>query len=108
MCGSQSGPGDGLILRCPAIEVDRASRMEVLAFVQECENIGRGEDAGMTCWFFMSYARADDKQGDEELIREFFDDLKSAVSIRVTDQSPPVAYLDQANLQPGDSWPDEI
>jgi FxsC-like protein len=82
--------------------------MEVLAFVRECENIGRGEDAGMTCWFFMSYARADDKQGDEELIREFFDDLKSAVSIRVTNQSPPLAYLDQANLQPGDSWPDEI
>src|SRR5262249_50432130 len=59
-------------------------------------------------WFFMSYARADDKQGEEELIREFYDDLKNAVSIRVTDQSLPVAFLDQANLQPGDSWPEEI
>jgi len=62
----------------------------------------------MTCWFFMSYARADDQHRDEELIREFYDDLKSAVSIRVTDQSLPIAYFDQANLQPGDSWPDEI
>lgn len=60
----------------------------------------------MTCWFFMSYARADDQHGDE--IREFYDDLNSAVSIRVQDQSPPIAYLDQANLQPGDAWPDEI
>jgi len=56
----------------------------------------------------MSYARADDQHGDEELIREFYNDLKNAVSIRVQDQSPPIAFLDQANLQPGDAWPDEI
>jgi len=62
----------------------------------------------MTCWFFMSYARADNEQGDENLIREFYDDLSSAVSIRLLDPSPPIAYLDQANLQPGDAWPDEI
>jgi hypothetical protein len=62
----------------------------------------------MACWFFMSYARVDDQHGDEELIREFYDDLKSAVSIRVQNQSPPIAFLDEANLQPGDPWPDEI
>jgi FxsC-like protein len=62
----------------------------------------------MTCWFFMSYARADDQQRDEHLIRNFFDDLKAEVEERVADQSPPIAYLDQANLQPGDVWPDEI
>jgi len=62
----------------------------------------------MTCWFFMSYARADDQHGDEELIREFYNDLKSAVSIRIQDQSPPIAFLDQENLQPGDAWPSEI
>jgi|WetSurMetagenome_2_1015567.scaffolds.fasta_scaffold29925_2 FxsC-like protein len=62
----------------------------------------------MTCWFFMSYARADDQQRDEHLIRNFYDDLKAEVAARVADQSPPIAYLDQANLLPGDSWPDEI
>jgi len=56
----------------------------------------------------MSYARADDQHGDEELIREFYNSLKEAVSKRVQDQSPPVAYFDQANLQPGDDWPDEL
>lgn len=30
----------------------------------------------MTCWFFMSYARADDKQAEEDLIGEFFRDLE--------------------------------
>lgn len=62
----------------------------------------------MTCWFFMSYARADDQIADEELIRKLFDNLKAEVAARVTDQSPPIAYLDQANLQPGDPWPHDI
>ena len=62
----------------------------------------------MNCWFFMSYARADDQQRYKHLIRTLFDDLKAEVAARVADQSPPIAYLDQANLQPGDLWPDEI
>src|SRR5262245_43021004 len=62
----------------------------------------------MTYWFFMSYARADDQIGEEELIRRFFDNLKAEVAARVMDQSPPIAYLDQANLQPGDLWPHDI
>jgi len=62
----------------------------------------------MTCWFFMSYARADDQHRDEELIRTFYDDLKAEVAVRVTDQSPPIAYLDQANLNPGDLWSVDI
>jgi FxsC-like protein len=56
----------------------------------------------------MSYARSDDQHRHEKLIREFYDDLKKGVSERVLDQSPPIAFFDQENLSPGDSWPDEI
>jgi FxsC-like protein len=56
----------------------------------------------------MSYARADDQHREEKLIRGFFDDLRAEVEIRVTDRSPPIAYFDEANLNPGDSWPQDI
>jgi len=61
----------------------------------------------MPCWFFMSYTRVDDPVG-EDGVRTFYDDLKAAVSARVQDQTPPLAYLDRENLKPGDSWPDEL
>lgn len=62
----------------------------------------------MACRFFMSYAHADDQPAEAGYVRTFFDGLTQAVLSRVEDQSPPVSYLDGANLQPGDSWPDEI
>jgi TIR domain len=62
----------------------------------------------VTCWFFMSYARADDQENEGALVRDFFDDLKAEVARRITDQSPPIAFFDQANLSPGDTWPKEI
>jgi len=62
----------------------------------------------MAWWFFMSYARADDQPRDAALVHSFFEDLKAEVAARVTDQSPPIAYFDQENLEPGDPWPNEI
>ena len=62
----------------------------------------------MTCWFFMSYARSDDQEREGALVRSFFDDLRAEVSRRVTDQSGPIAFFDEANLNPGDSWPRDI
>jgi FxsC-like protein len=56
----------------------------------------------------MSYARADDQHREAELIRGFFYDLRAEVEVRLMDQSPPIAYFDQANLNPGDSWPQDI
>ncbi len=62
----------------------------------------------MTCWFFMSYARADDQEGDAQLVRDFYDELKSAVSKRVQNPTPESAYFDQESLEPGDPWPNDI
>lgn len=60
------------------------------------------------CWFFMSYARADDQYRDAEYVRTFYEDLKSEVATKVKDQSGSMGFLDQANLKPGDPWPDDI
>lgn len=62
----------------------------------------------MTCWFFMSYARADDQHREAGYVRTFYDDLKAEVASKVKDQSPPIGFLDQENLKPGDPWPDKI
>jgi TIR domain len=62
----------------------------------------------MPCWFFMSYARADDQQRDTELVSEFFRDLEAQVAAGVTDQTPPLGYIDHHELQPGDPWPDDL
>jgi FxsC-like protein len=56
----------------------------------------------------MSYARADDQQYEGELVRGFYDQLKSEVAGKVSDQTPPLAFFDQENLQPGDPWSQEI
>jgi FxsC-like protein len=60
----------------------------------------------MTCWFFMSYARADNERG--EYVRDFYDDLKAEIASKVPDQSPPIGFMDEENLKPGDPWPVNI
>jgi FxsC-like protein len=62
----------------------------------------------MTCWFFMSYARADNDPQEGEYVRTFYDGLRKEVASKVTDQSPPIGFIDEKDLQPGDSWPVEI
>ena len=57
----------------------------------------------MTCWFFISYAHADDQHRNTEYVRTFYEDLKNEVASKVTDQSGLIGFLDQANLKPGDS-----
>ena len=53
----------------------------------------------MNCWFFMSYARVGDQQDDANLVRTFYDELKGEVASLVSNQTPPVGYLDQEDLE---------
>ncbi len=61
----------------------------------------------MSYRFFLSYARIDDRT--EQEVTAFFRDLEAKVASRIADPGgEPVAFMDQADLQPGEPWPEDL
>jgi hypothetical protein len=58
--------------------------------------------------FFMSYARMDDDLKQEELISQFFTDLRAEVARGLADAPETVGYLDKQDLETGSDWPTEL
>ncbi|BCJ51961.1 hypothetical protein Asp14428_34360 [Actinoplanes sp. NBRC 14428] len=56
-------------------------------------------------YFFLSYARGD----DDVYVQEFFNDLCDEVrALEGLDPATEVGFLDNRNIQPGDTWPDTL
>ncbi|PRY29302.1 TIR-like protein FxsC [Pseudosporangium ferrugineum] len=56
-------------------------------------------------YFFLSYARG----GDDVYVQEFFNDLCDEVrALEGLDPATEVGFLDNRNIQPGDTWPDTL
>ncbi len=61
----------------------------------------------MNPWFFMSYARSDDRAEDGSYVQRFYDDLCHAIADGVEDGGGKVGWLDR-DMDPGVEWPAEI